>query len=104
MPNRISRLFKNITMKYDCNDYNSIKELVEDYQEWLVWNKTYETIEVIESKQFEGVIVIIHRFFDIIKISDGSEFIKDIKYLLQMYASNSTEDLEYMLDFWENKI
>ena len=103
MPNRISRLFKNITMNYEIDDYDDIRKLADYFEKWVEWNKSKETIEVMKSNKFP-VIIVVHHLYNEIKVSDGYEFTKDIKHFLQDYASNSIEDLEYMLDFWEKII
>ena len=103
MPNRVSKLFRQIE-KFETNDYNDIRRLADIYEKWSKWNKNKETIEVIKSKEFDTVIVVHHLFDDFIEVTDGWEFIKEIKYFLRNYGVQSRECLKYMLDFWEKEI
>ena len=100
--NRIQKLFKKLNLDYD--DYEVVKQLAEDFKEWCMWNKAIEDIEVIQSQKFDTIVVIHELFTNYTKVADGWEFISDVKYFLKEYASNSKEDLNYMLEFWEEKI
>lgn len=103
MPNRISRLFRKIE-SFEINDYKDIRKLADIFEEWTRWNRSPETIEVIKSNEFDTIIVVHNLFDDFIKVTDSWEFIKDVKYFLQEYGTESKEYLNYMLDFWEEEI
>ena len=102
MSNRMSKLLFNLNIDY--NDFNQIHQLALDFEQWCWENKSYETIEVMESKHFDTIIVVHQLFDDEIRVIDGWEFIKDVKYLLKQYSMHSNEDLEYVLNFWGKKI
>lgn len=101
MSDRMTKLLFNLNVDY--NDFNQIHQLALDFEEWCWCNKSYETIEVRKSKHFDAIIVV-HELFHETRVIDGWEFIKDIKYILKEYSMQSKEDLEYVLDFWENKV
>lgn len=100
--NKISKLFRKMNLDY--NDYEVVKQLAEDFREWCMWNKAIIDIEVIQSQKFDTIVVIHELFSDYTKVTDGWEFISDVKYFLKEYALNSEEDLKYMIDFWEEKL
>lgn len=102
MSDRMTELLFNLSIDY--NNFNQIHRLASDFEQWCWENKNPETIEVIKSKHFDTIIVVHHLFDDEIRVIDGWEFIKDVKYLLKQYSMNSNEDLEYVLNFWEEKI
>lgn len=95
-------LFFKLNVDYD--DIKIVKQLAKDFQEWCRWNKSYEIIEVIESKEFETIVVIHQLFDDYIKVTDSWEFIRDVKYFLKAYSDQSKEDCIYMITFWEEKV
>ena len=84
----------------DYKDIESIEKLAMAYMIWSEYNKGSEKIEVIESRKFDEIIVV-HRLYDFVKVCDGWEFIKDVKYFLKEYAEMSHSDKAYLLAFWE---
>lgn len=104
----------NDIRELDYENINTIESLGKYYKEWLEFNRCFEfKYKVIDiQKEFNtGEVIIIHNMWketsDPYKISNGEEFIEDIAYMIDDYAScyeydeESMNDIEY---FWKNKI
>ena len=89
----------------DMDDFDKVELLAKNFTEWCGWNKSYPTIEVIQSKEFADKIVVIHNLFETsgVKICDNWDFIEDVKYLISEYVDLREDDLEYCVDFWVEK-
>lgn len=88
----------------DMDNIESVKLLAKCFEEWSVWNKRYEDIEVFESKKFRTIIVVHNIWDNKLSIYSSWRFMKDVKYFLNLYSWETIEDYEYCYNFWNEKL
>ena len=94
--------FCNQFKKLDMDSSFDVQLLAIAFRKWAEWNKGKCTIEVLQSFEFDTIIVL-HDLFGDSKFEDSYEFLDDILYILDLYSDND-ENWEYMIDFWYNQI
>ena len=89
--------------KLDMDSKFDVQKLAIAYRKWTKWCKSDCTIEILQSFEFDTIIVLHNLFMDN-KFENSWEFLDDIIYILDLYSDESDEDWEYMIDFWCNQI
>lgn len=95
--------FCNKFKKLDMDNSFDVQLLAIAFRKWVEWNKGRCTIEILQSFEFDTIIVL-HDLFEDSKFEDSCEFLDDVIYILDLYSCESDEDWEYMIDFWCNQI
>lgn len=95
--------FCNKFKKLDMDSNFDVQLLAIAFRKWVEWNKGKCTIEILQSFNFDTIIVL-HDLFGDSKLENSYEFLDDIIYILDLYSRESDEDWEYMIDFWYNQI
>ena len=95
--------FCNKFKKLDMDSRYDVQLLAIAFRKWTEWNKSICTIEVLESYDFDTIIVL-HDLFGDTKLENSYAFLDDVIYLLDLYSDESDEDWEYVVDFWCNQI
>ena len=91
------RFFNKIN-DLDMDDCLEVRKLAINFRKWIDYNKGEVIIDIYESYTLK-TIVVIHNFFDEIKICNSWDFLQDVEYVLDSYA-DSDESFTYMTNFW----
>lgn len=100
--NEEDKFFTNVFNNLDMDSSFEVQKLAINFRKWAKWNKAKVTIEVLESYEF-NTIVVVHNMFDEIHICDSWQFLKDIVEVLSEYA-DTDDRWEYMTYFWNNEV